>query len=153
MLPKTKCSLFTWQKCTPEDEFDRCTEFETKSAGRAIIGRKATVIVNIVIVIGSNNRILISCVFDFYPNSDCLQTKRRKRMFSSDWNVYPTGVCVFVSVFECTISKIRNSNRGRPKTVPISHGRCRPAQSWWRNCSHCASVRVCITDSALFFSS
>lgn len=94
MLPQTKFSLFTGQKCKSEDAFERC-EQRSKQRGRKEqeSEQKQTVIVNIVIVIGSNNHILISCECVFYPNSGWLQTKKTgKRMFSIDWNVHPTNL-------------------------------------------------------------
>lgn len=84
MLPQTKFSLFSGQKCKSEDAFERCEQRSKQDGeGEQESEQKRTVIVNIVIVIGSNNHILISCECVFYPNSGWLQTTKngKKNVF------------------------------------------------------------------------
>lgn len=125
MLPFfVKCCLLT-QKCKSED--GRMFENNKKGEQKRIRRKsEATVIVNIVIVIGSNNHILISCVCLWFsiPTLTLRFTKQNGECFQVRLECLPYNQCVC----ECTISKkIRNSDRSRSKTtIPISYGRCRP---------------------------
>lgn len=131
LLYRKCCHYKCWQNA------NRKTEWETsvceQQKGRAKSREKtseATVIVNIVIVIGSNNHILISCVYGFGSTLTlCLRDYKHNgafaRMFSSKVGMFTLNQCV--SVCECTISKQKIRNSNRPKaTVPLSYGRCHP---------------------------
>lgn len=122
---------------------------------------EATVIVNIVIVIGSNNHILISCVYGFWSTLTlCALQNKTARMFSSKVGMF-TLINVSVCVCECTISKEKygiliaagRKQQYRFRTVdvaPFTNGAnvCKCVY-WWQNCSR--SVCVCVFMCARVF--
>lgn len=123
-----KCCLKQIFLCLLDKNANRKTRLKDansskqKGRGEQESEQKRTVIVNIVIVIGSNNHILISCECVFYPNSGWLQTKKNGKKKVLKWlECLPYK---FVSVCVNVQFQLRNSKQYRLRTVDVAPQTC-----------------------------